>query len=490
MRRARWVLLLGLAVSVGGCGSPGACRSVDLAPVPASASPRFAVLAVNENRTRLEISLISAANTLVEIPHPDDASVRSSVWLTHATPLRGTGLAGGIGADARLPWTPVRDDRLIVLSSRGGRAIVDIPFSAEGIVARATEPALAGRDDAIGGEVIDLAGGVYALRTGGVADGVPFDDNLALLDREGGRIVARIPLGAALRGPATPRRMALITDPRTGGTSDRILVGVDRILPSPVPGDPPEIGPGAVLVVDPAARQVSRVIDIPELRRCGEVALVPPDAGDASGVRYVIVGCAGIPDVTGDPGRTAGLALVRVRFDPERSEAAPVIALERTFFARDPSSVPSRGLIALPGAVAIAVADGVENRRDDVAFLIDLARGGPPARIASAPVLADRASGLGTGAYDERSQVLALPVGRSSVQILRVHRREGETTLEDVAFLEVCNHLVVRSVRVVGAGALVKPREAGAGGGADANEDAGPAPSTEAGVDRANAEMP
>jgi hypothetical protein len=341
-----------------------------------------------------------------------------------------------------------------------------------------TAPASRGRNDAVGGEVLDvvrfagtpdpddgIGDRLLVLRSAGVAGETRFGEDLMLVDieRPGAPVLARLSFSAALAGPATPRRMAVLEDPRRDGTSHRVLIAADRVLPPAVPGEPPQFGPGTILVVDRDLRRVVRVLEIPQMRRCGEIAVIP-GAPTVEGGRItvsLIAACAGIDGAHGELGTSAGMVLLRVTYDETNPAAEPVIAIARTVPAHAESAAPSRGLIALPGNAAIAVADGAEGERPDVAFFVDL-DGGAPIRLASATRLDTRTPGLGTGAYDPVTRLVLIPAGRNRVLRRRVREIEGATVLcpgdercppDDGSLsepIDLCNRLVVQSVRLVG----------------------------------------
>jgi hypothetical protein len=125
--------------------------------------------------------------------------------------------------------------------------------------------------------------------------------------------------------------------------------------------------PGAVAIVDLEGETAS-LLEIPDLRTCGEVRPVPGDD------RRVLVGCTGFAFPFGDLAQlraTAGLALVLVDDG--------VATVEHVFRAANVSQdlgIPAQNAFSLGGTRAVAVAWGsFDPAASDVAYIIDVATG-------------------------------------------------------------------------------------------------------------------
>ncbi len=520
-----------VAALTAGAVIPSGCAphrpSASLAPLPRA--PRFAVLSQDETRT--EISLLDAEGTFLTWPSADAVT---DVWLDATDRWEGMLAPAGIGLDAVLPYNASGGPWVTVLTRAGGRTLARFPFPAaptSPVVPTefATAPDFASSDTAEDGFVRDVivrpapAGAprtAYVLRSAGrIPGGASIEAELLIVTLDagapgGGTLLGSVPLTPTdPAAAAVPVRMALVefedcADLRTeiscggapgctwtgtgcgGGpaSSDRLVIGLSAGSAPGAPGLPGPTPSGTLLVVDPSMRRVTSTLTLPGLAGCDEVAVAPvggaravPEARDAGlEVREVLVACGGLDEAESSTEASAGLVALRITRGEGDAGAEPSVTIDRTWTPVGATGLrPSRGLIAVPGLGAVVVSDGdADEARDDVAFLVDLDRAARDGlRLTQAPrASGDPSSGLGTGAFDPASGLLALPAGRSGLAgtgaVLR--RRVRTAQLVDGSLeIVVCpssdpacvpseddalaapvalqNRLVPRSVRLVGA---------------------------------------
>ncbi|AKF07825.1 hypothetical protein [Sandaracinus amylolyticus] len=484
-----WVAVLATALALLATGCPRICETSDRAPVPDGVTPRFGVLAYDETRT--EITLLDEVGTPIEFPEADDPAELTDIWLDATYEWEDQLATIGIGLDGRMPWTQLPGGGLTIATARYGRELVRFPFDTSPPQELRTTPMLLARPEASGGQVLDLfvsfasetpddedVDTLYALRAPGVDGETAFGQDVLVFELdpendEGGAVVDSISLIGTVEGaPPRPERMV----PRF----DRLYVGLDGYQAQGSAEGNDLVAPAALAIVDPAGRRVVGTFRYDatdqELFRCAEVAPSLDPTSDPTNVVRLVVACRGVGGDVTTRAESAGIVELLVERDPDDAEREPVVTLEnvwssQSFFA----TLPSRGLVPLPGRAAAFVSAGsIEETLDDALYVVDLdSEEAIRIRVASAPLFPDELSGMGTGAFlpeGPESGLLVWPLARRGVlrrRIRTVTAADGEgrdvvvcpsdhsaclpedEALEDP--VDLCNSLLVDQVRLLDA---------------------------------------
>jgi hypothetical protein len=195
-------------------------------------------------------------------------------------------------------------------------------------------------------------------------------------------------------------------------------------------------GPGAIAIVDAAARARTQLIELPSLADCAIVAAVPGDAGRAA------VLCSG-PAFGDEEIRRASAGVVRLAVDD-----AGTVAVDARWIASEHPAEPSptAGLVPLDARRLALVADQrgeMPPSSVDELVVLDL-------ESAAATVLHESASSfvLGDGAFDPDTGLLLVPDAESRA-ILRFDVSSAEVALRDTVAIPTCRTLPPRQVRRV-----------------------------------------
>ncbi|UJR79569.1 hypothetical protein [Sandaracinus amylolyticus] len=486
-----WVAVLATALALLATGCPTICETSDRAPVSEGVTPRFGVLAYDQTRT--EIYLLDQTGTAIEFPtaDPDDAAeTLTEVWLDATYEWDDQLATIGIGLDGRMPWSQLPGGGVTIATTRYGRELVRFPFDTSPPQELRTAPMLVARPEASGGQVLDLVvvpasdtpdeddvDTLYALRAAGVDGETAFGQDVLVFELdpendEGGAVVDSISLAGLVTGaPPQPERMV--------HRFDRLYIGLDGYQAQGSAEGTDLVAPSALAIVDPAGRRVVGTFTYDatdqDLLRCAEIAPSLDPTNDPDNVVRLVVACRGVGGDVTARAESAGIVEILVQRDPENLDREPVVTLEnawssQSFFA----TLPSRGLVPLPGRAAAFVSAGsIEETLDDALYVVDLdSEESIRIRVASTPLLPDELSGMGTGAFlpeGPDSGLLVWPLARRGVlrrRIRTVPASDGgrdvvvcpsdhsACTPEDAALedpVELCNGLLVDQVRLLDA---------------------------------------
>jgi hypothetical protein len=459
--------VFGIALLTGATsGCRPRCPSAELAPIPTDGRPRFAVLSIDPLLPRLEIHLLDAPSTSA----PERAwitwsvaGVDTDVWLDELTRWNGMRIPHPLDLTAHLPprgvpslrpadpaipaipavtaWLEDRAQWIVRFPLRAaapggdGEDALDVASAPrETRTELVDRPSVPDAFDAPIREILHAAEHDedpehYLLAMRGPASTDDRGDDVVLIQfsREPERAddlpIARIPLRSATdSAPADPRRAVWID------RIERLFVGLDRGTSAAALAP----GPGAIAIVDPFGRRVSRILEIPGMTGCGEIA-----AGEAATeedgtghTQQLLVACSGSGQSAAERRATSGFALIEstTDLDPDAPAGTPIADPTVWVSLVWPASIvapllPSRGLSALPGNVAVIVSDALEtDDPEDVLFAFDVDDG----RLV-APRIVSGVHGptsvelrLGAPVYDPASGFLIIPSGRPGVTRRRV----------------------------------------------------------------------
>lgn len=415
MRAATTTLLLALVA----CDVSPSVPRADLSPL--RVTPAFAV--ITSDRQSTAVAMLDAEGALI-----------TEAWIDSGTTT--AILTATLDGDVVMPSSPIGTNVLTLLNQLGATVITRISIPSGEVLsqfsAQRPEPDdgasmrfLANIHDAL-----DLGDGTILvtrfepnLRPG--AEPLDRGNDAVIVRLSDGEILGRVPfenVDTTIDGElyyARPSGMVRLSNAIVTATAR-----LDRLFYA---------GPGAVAVVDAAARS-ARAIELEDLTDCLEVVDVPGDPAHA------VVLCAGDTYTTMSERRAhSGLALLGIDAEDE-------VVVEHVWRASEHADepVPSNGLVSLGGArVAVNAMGDRSEDTDDQYIVVDL-----ETDVATVAFESEGAFVISKGAFVPARSQLLVPDAASGVHIFHVNVDGAldETGLVDTSPLR---RLPAREVRAL-----------------------------------------